>query len=156
MKLLLLSLFIFPIAYGSDGSSGCGPGWYVLKENSLVSSSLRATTNGILFPTTTIGMTMGTSNCTQHKIVLHEKKALHLVTHSLQELKSESTRGNGDYLYALANTLGCKSGSEVQLGREMKEKFEKIYQRENPEAVLSEIFKVIFTSPELTESCSLS
>ena len=39
----------------ADGSSGCGPGWYVTKKNSLLSSAIRATTNAILIPTVTLG-----------------------------------------------------------------------------------------------------
>ena len=53
-------------AMAMDGSSGCGPAWYVFKENTILSSSLRGTTNGTLWPVVTIGMTFGTSNCANH------------------------------------------------------------------------------------------
>ena len=81
MKKCLISLAIlFSInAMAKDGSSGCGPGWYLLKKNSILSSSLRVTTNGIFFPTTTLGMTIGTSNCSKHKH-FHTEKGLRQLT----------------------------------------------------------------------------
>ena len=90
--LFILATVISGTAYGADGSSGCGPGWYILKDNSLVSSALRATTNGILVPVVTLGMTFGTSNCSKHKIVKKEKESLHFVTMNYFELKAGQYR----------------------------------------------------------------
>ena len=95
MKNLFLALTLFGSCslFAADGSSGCGPGWYLFKENSLVSSAFRATTNGILFPSVTFGMTFGTSNCTQHKLVLKEKESLHFVTENYFEVQADMARG---------------------------------------------------------------
>src|SRR4051794_31289808 len=109
MKLLrfaaLLASFVSIQAFAMDGSSGCGPGWYLLKDTSIVSSALRATTNGILFPVYTFGMTFGTSNCTQHKLVLKEKESLYFATHNHFELKGNIAKGDGEYLSAFATTM---------------------------------------------------
>jgi len=145
-------------AWAADGSSGCGPGWYVFKNNSLVSSALRATTNGILMPVVTLGMTFGTSNCTQHKLVLKEKESLHFATMNHFQLKSEIAKGSGEYLSAFAATMGCPSGAQTRLNEHVKAQYSSVYPdaRVQPDQVLVEVYKVILSDPELTRQCSLS
>ena len=156
-SLLILALLVLSAnVMAKDGSSGCGPGWYVLKENSLVSSSLRATTNGMLAPTTTIGMTLGTSNCSQHKIVLNEKKSLHFVTHNLPELKNEVAKGNGDYINAFNETLGCDKKAAQKLKIKLKGQYQDIFKTENAQDVLGNIYKTIFSDKDLAQACLVS
>lgn len=144
-------------AEAADGSSGCGPGWYVLKDNSLVSSALRATTNGLLIPVVTLGMTFGTSNCTQHKLVLREKESLHFATMNHYELKSEMAKGGGEYLSAFGATLGCPTKVQGQFNEKLKAHFQVIYPDGgvNPEKTLLEVYKVVLSDPTLTNQCSL-
>lgn len=155
---ILFSLFISTSGvFAADGSSGCGPGWYLLKDNSLVSSSLRATTNSMLFPVTTIGMTMGTSNCTQHKIVMTEKETLHFATMNYYELKGEVAKGQGQYLAAFAQTMGCESRAQGRLNDKLKGNYKNIFApgAADPERALGEVYKTIFKDKELTNMCSL-
>lgn len=157
-KLLIFSVLLLSGSlWAADGSSGCGPGWYIMKENSILSSALRATTNAILFPVTTIGMTFGTSNCTQHKLVLHEKRSLHLITHSYLEIKSDMARGSGPHLSALVTTLGCPASAVESFNHVVKNNFSKIYPAADPnaEGTLTEVYKLILTNPSLTNQCSL-
>jgi hypothetical protein len=158
MRLIVfLTLFsISLVSQARDGSSGCGPGWYVFQDNSLISSALRSTTNGFLFPTTTIGMTLGTSNCTQHKLVLHEKKALHFVTHNMYELKVEAAQGQGAYLQAMSEIIGCPQSHQKLLQKQLKANHNKVFEQENPEKILKHIFIEILSHAELTQACSLS
>ncbi len=144
-------------SFGMDGSSGCGPGWYVLKDNSLVSSALRAITNGILFPTSTIGMTLGTSNCTEHKIVLKEKESLYFGTHNFFELKGEAAKGQGIYLAAFAHTIGCEGIAQEQFNSSVKSNYQKIFPESglSPENALLEVYKTILSDKQLTQQCSL-
>ncbi len=153
----LVCLASASISFAADGSSGCGPGWYVLKDNSLVSSSLRATTDASLFPVTTIGMTLGTSNCTKHTIVLKEKESLHFATMNYYALKADVAKGNGQYLTAFAETMGCESRAQVKLNKGLKNNYEKIFKSgaANPENALLEVYKTIFRDGDLTNQCSL-
>ncbi|MBY0314430.1 MAG: DUF3015 domain-containing protein [Bdellovibrionales bacterium] len=160
MKLFLL---VFGIILGShaqaaDGSSGCGPGWFLFKENSLVSSALRATTNSFLFPVTTIGMTVGTSNCTQHKLVLKEQESLHFVAMNHYELKNAIVKGHGEYLSAFASTMGCPMTAQGKLNQSLRSSYQNIYPSNGakPEGILLEVYKTILSDPELTQQCSLS
>jgi len=110
--LLAVGLLVFGLnnfAKASDSSDGCGAGWYITSDTSLLATSVRGTTNGILPPT--FSMTSGTSNCAQHSIVLEEKRALHFLTANLDQVKSDIARGQGVYLDAFALTLGCGESS---------------------------------------------
>lgn len=143
-------------SFAGDGSSGCGPGWYLFKENSLVSSALRATTNTVLFPLMTIGMTVGTSNCTQHKLVLKEKESLHFATMNHFELKRDVVKGGGEYLSAFAETMGCPAAVQTQLNQGLRKNADKLYPSRDvaPQDVLLEVYKTILTDSELTRQCS--
>lgn len=145
-------------AAAADGSSGCGPGWYLFKENSLMSSALRSTTNSFFFPVTTIGMTVGTSNCTQHKLVLKEQESLHFATMNHFELKNEIAKGQGEYVSAFAETMGCPSQAQGRLNSTLQRDFKKIYPNAEvaPSDMLLEVYKLILSDRELTQQCSLS
>lgn len=160
LKFLVLVALFFTVfstrANAADGSSGCGPGWYIFEENSLVSSALRATTNGILLPVVTIGMTFGTSNCTQHKIVLKEKESLHFATMNHFELKRDIAKGDGEYLSAFAATIGCSASAQATLNKNLRTEYSRIYPdaNVNPERTLLETYKAILSNKELTNKCS--
>jgi hypothetical protein len=160
MKLLLFALLLTSsiFAFAADGSSGCGPGWYILKENSILSSSLRATTNGILFPSTTIGMTIGTSNCSKHKLVLKEKESLHYAVNNYFELKSELAMGAGDYAQGFAEVIGCSPLANERFSTKLKKNYKKIFNHDGvrPEELLKEVYNVILTDEKLAWHCSLS
>jgi hypothetical protein len=151
---LILSL-ISSISFAKDGSSGCGPGWYVFNDNSLISSALRATTNGILAITVTIGMTMGTSGCSKHSIVKNEKRNLKFATENYFEIAAEATRGQGQFLSSFGEMLGCKGINNAQFKNEMQKSFNKIFPSldVNPENLLKETYILILNNESLRNSC---
>ncbi|MEK7356711.1 MAG: DUF3015 family protein [Bdellovibrionota bacterium] len=153
----ILAILISAPALASDGSSGCGPGWYLMQDTSLVSSALRGTTNWLLFPVVTIGMTFGTSNCTQHKIVLKEKETLYFATMNHFELKADLAKGHGEYLSAFASTMGCPATAQVRLNDRLRANYSKVYPTSTvkPDDVVVEVYKTIFEDVELTQKCSL-
>lgn len=154
---MMVSLATPMAAMAMDGSSGCGPGWFILKDNSLVSSALRAITNGVLFPVSTIGMTVGTSNCTQHKIVMTEQQSLHFATQNFYELKGEAARGEGAYLQAFAQTIGCGKSARVLFGQRLQSHYGEVFKEtRRPEQMLENVYKVILSDDSLTRQCSLS
>lgn len=154
---MIITICMSQLANASDGSSGCGPGWYILKENSLVSSFLRVITNAALFPSTTIGMTVGTSNCSQHKIVETEKESLHYATMNYFEILSEASRGGGKYTDAFATTIGCQKSVRAEFNSELQKHYQDVFfqDRSNPEKLLLNVYKMIFQDEKLLKSCSL-
>jgi hypothetical protein len=159
MRVFILAIIsVFTLStYAADGSSGCGPGWYVAKDNSLLSSALRLTTNGVLFPFVTLGMTFGTSNCSKHKIVKTEQRSLHYVTQNFYELKGDMAKGNGDFIAAYGKVIGCQSQDLDYFTDKMKGKFKEVFKKNNSnEEVLIQTYKVILSDEKLLQSCSLS
>ena len=154
---VLFALCLTTKVFAEDGSSGCGPGWYILKENSMLSSTLRATTNAILWPISTLGMTFGTSNCTKHKIVQTEKESLYFVTMNYFELKNEIAMGGGEFLSGFAQTMGCPASAQSRLNSELQKNFSTVVPRGavKPESMLLQVYKVILRDPQLTAKCSL-
>lgn len=144
-------------AQAADGSSGCGPAWYVFKENSILSSALRLTTNGFLFPSVTVGMTLGTSNCTKHKLVEREKASLHLVTHTRHELERQIAQGEGEQLGALALTFGCDGVAFPLFKEELKRNFSVVVpaDTEAPEVMVHQISQTIRANQALAAQCQI-
>lgn len=158
---LVLGIFLSAQAFSADGSSGCGPGWYVFKENSLVSSALRVITNGVLFPSSTLGMTFGTSNCSQHKIVQKENEAIHFVTMNFYDLKTDIVRGEGEFLSLLPNVLGCEKMDSKVFKAQMKKNYKSSFSSESsvleaPSVLLQQTYQMILSHPALAQSCLAS
>ena len=161
MQRILLACFLTVFSFSllaADGSSGCGPGWYVFKKNSILSSALRVTTNGILFPTVTIGMTFGTSNCSKHSLVKTERESLKFATENYFEILTEAAKGEGEFLHSYAATLGCQKDGVKTFQKEMKKNYSKLLLKDsvNPQELLKNTYIIILENKELTHSCSLS
>ncbi len=156
-KVLLVSVMLIASfsVFAKDGSSGCGPGWFVFKKNSLISSALRGTTNGILFPSVTLGMTFGTSNCSKHSIVLKEKESLKFATDNYYELASELAKGSGQFIVAFNETLGCHKDSQNLFALELKKNYKKLFNMSanKEEEFLKNTYQIIFSNEELSKSC---
>lgn len=158
MKKLILFIVLLTIpltAFSKDGSSGCGPGWYVAKDNSILSSALRITTNGILIPTVTLGMTFGTSNCTKHSIVKLEKERLKFATENYFEIAAETSKGSGKFLMAYGELMGCKSKHLVEFSRKMKRNFQKIFNdmEAKPESLIKQTYIIMLQDQSLRNAC---
>ena len=143
-------------ARAADSSSGCGPGWYIFKDVSLVSSSLRGTTNGILFPVTTIGMTFGTSNCSAHKIVDNQGESIKFATLAYHDLVVQMAQGKGEHLAAFANTLGCPWQTQLEFNRTLQASFQRIVPTDAvaPETIVEQVRVELQTQPLLAQACS--
>ncbi len=149
--------FLLHATYGraADGSSGCGPAWYIFKENSIVSSSLRNTTNGILWPVSTLGMTFGTSNCAKHSLVLEEQRSLHFATKSYDLLRQDMARGSGQHLNAYIASFGCSAAVRSKVAADLQTSFhQELYLTVAPEALVEATTAIIHSSPALEEACS--
>ena len=152
----MITLFVFftlPL-FGADGSSGCGPGWYVLKDQSLLSSFGRVITNGALAPFVTLGMTFGTSNCTKHSIVMEDKQELQFVTSHFDQLKVEIAQGHGQYLENFSSLLGCSEEASFLLSVSLQKNYSQIYSKEAPQAVLDSILNLVKQNSDLKMSCA--
>lgn len=157
-RFILLVLIAFSsISLASDSSSGCGPGWYVAKDKSLLSSTLRFITNMVLWPSSTIGMTFGTSGCSKHDLVMKEKERIYFATQNIFELKSEIPIGDGEFLKAFAEVMGCPQQVTEEFNRSMKKNYLKLYPtaRPTPSQFLRETFIIMGNNETLRNNCRL-
>ncbi len=116
----LLAIISVSSAFAGDSSSGCGMGWEVAKNQSLVSSSTRAIVNATF--SNTIAMTLGTSGCAKHSIVNNDAKGIHFAEANMNQLAIDMARGNGEFVTSFASVFGCQNsrafGSMVQANYE--------------------------------------
>lgn len=149
--LLFITLFSTQL-FAADGSSGCGAGWYLFKDNSLVSSALRGTTNAFLL--NTVGMTFGTSNCSRHSIVQHEKEAIHFTEANYDTLMVEMSQGSGESLSALAGLVGCEAAA---FGSATQANYVRLFNDsvKDGNSFYKSFKGVVLTSPELAASCGI-
>lgn len=113
-KLLLMFLLLTGVPFLAfagddmepDKSDGCGLGWQVMDNKSIVATIVRGTTNVSVPPT--FGMSTGTIDCEQHSLVKNEKKSIYYTESNFENLLAEMSEGKGEYLNGFANVLGCK------------------------------------------------
>lgn len=109
MKKIICSLFVFgaisnSLFAGANTQTGCGLGSIIISNpDSAIMYALQATTNGIS-GNQTFGITTGTLNCQETKIV-HNEKAINFVNANLDALSNEAALGTGEHLDTLAELL---------------------------------------------------
>ena len=99
-----------------DKSDGCGPGWYIYEDKTILGTSIRGTTNAII-PGQISGMTSGTSNCAQHDIVKADKLKLHYTANNYELIIAEMAAGQGEFLNEYARVLGCDAGQFSEMAQ---------------------------------------
>ncbi len=155
MKLIigLFALLSASMAFAGDSSSGCGMGWQVAKDNSLVSSFTRGVINGTF--SNTIAMTLGTSGCAKHSIVYNEMKGIHFVESNKNELAIDMAKGNGEYVTGLAQVFGCQNTKAF--GSMVQNKYESVLPSENISGVelYNNVKNEIRKDSTLSQTCTL-
>lgn len=110
-KIFGFTVLLFTMSvHAEDKSSGCGLGWKVAPQNSLISSYTRSLTN--ITTTSTLAMTSGTSGCDKHSVVDRSKMEIHYAEANYHELMVEGSRGQGEHLKGFAMVMGCE-GNQI-------------------------------------------
>ncbi len=110
LKVLLAVLFTGSFAH-AIGDAGCGLGSLVITKNTKLMQVLAATTNATGIQT--IGITLGTSNCSAHGLVKNDKQIQYFVEVNQAELTREMAQGHGEKLSTLAALNGCATDSQI-------------------------------------------
>ena len=160
MKTLLLVIaltFSSQAALAKDSSSGCGPAWYILKKNSLLSSFGRYITNTVLIPIVTLGMTFGTSNCSKHSLVSADYESLRYAEKNLPLLKQGIARGHGMVLTNYLGTFGCQFHETERLTSILQQNYGEIFGPSHSSfEIVSATQNVINSYPNLDGICKTS
>lgn len=153
-KLLSLALVLFGFNAFADSSVGCGLGSMIFKDNTLLSSTLRVTTNQV-FLTQYLGVTSGTSGCSRHDIVMNEKAHIHFAEVNLEKIEQDMIKGQGDYVSVLAYTLGCQDSVINQFNVFTKNNYEKIFNSSETNAgqMLKNLGHEMRSNKSLSKNC---
>ncbi len=125
----LSGLSAFAAGAGSDKSSGCGLGWEIAPQKSLISSYTRSITNAST--SSTSGMTSGTSGCDRHSIVDNEKLDIHYAEVNFHSLMLEMAQGHGEYLNGFATVLGCSDANISQFSKMAQKHYKSLMPSQN-------------------------
>ena len=142
-------------AHAQYGMAGCGLGSLLFgKDNTVLMQVLAATTNGTGMQT--LGITSGTSNCTQGGVVKAEREQAAFAEVNFQDLKRNMASGGGEYLTSFSTLLGCEDAARAPLFKMTQDKYESILPSESttPVELVMNVKSEIKKTPALMNACS--
>ena len=144
-----------------DKSTGCGAGSLLVKKNSILSTTTRATVDGSVTSGMTryFGTTTGTSGCAQHSIVKGEERPLLFAKINYEILRKEISLGSGPFLHGLASSLGCPAKSLPSFAKELRKNYQVLFPfnsaNETSQKFISNIKSIMKTNHSLVNSCNV-
>lgn len=127
----------------AEQNCGCGLGtilWGNKADNSVMSQSLQATTNG-LFGNQTFGITSGTLGCDQPANVATNDRLMEFTAANMDNLARDIARGEGESLDTLAELLAVPEANRDEFSANLQGNFDHIFVsgEESPAVVLDRI-----------------
>ncbi len=111
LLILAMALAIPALSHARDSLDGCGLGWEVTDKETYLGTTTRVTTNITVPPT--FGMTTGTLGCKQLDFAVNEREAVNFVAQNYPSLKQQLATGQGEYVEALVEVMGCGNNVEA-------------------------------------------
>ncbi len=156
MKLWHLAPLVLLLSQGSAfgknyGMAGCGLGSMVLKTDDftqILAATLNAT--GVQ----TVGISLGTSNCTHANSAAALEKQEHFVLENLENLRRDMVKGDGEYLKGYAEVLGCDGQSYTLFKSLAKAEEASIFRAPGAIAVLEATKDKIRQHADLQNACT--
>lgn len=139
--------------YGEYGSAGCGLGSMLITDDGFV-QIFAATTNHFT-GTQTMGITSGTSNCTDQGLVKVDKEQEAFVEANFERLQSDIAAGGGPYLDALTELMGCQGVGDA-VGAMAQTRYEVLFSRVDttPQTALYGLKGAMSTDESLARACT--
>lgn len=137
MKLIVLTIsMVLSFSVFAEKSTGCGVGWMVTNSNTTTAAGSRASTNGTFL--SPIAMTLGTSGCDRHSIVLDEKMKIHYIENNYDFLLQDIAEGaQGEYFEGLTRLYGCNAAEVDALRSNARSKMDQLIIGQNAESFLN-------------------
>ena len=101
------------------GMAGCGLGSIVMGKGG---SQISAWTTNSTFWSTEIGITIGTSNCTDDGVAMGDREQEMFTEANFDMLKQEIAQGQGENINALASLMGCDESQSKVLSSSLQAK----------------------------------
>lgn len=143
MKFLLIFIFIISPCYAFNWNK-CKTGMRKYAQGPINGSALISSTQ----------FTTSWGDCAMIGMASHDKKVF--LAHNIEELKTDSARGGGEYLSAYATLSRCTPSSASELSKSIQLNFSLIYGKDiskTPEAVYEAMERMIQTDPVLALGC---
>lgn len=136
----------------NGGSDSCGLSWQVVKSKTIVGTSTRGTTNGVLNPSWS--MTSGTSGCDKHDIAQKDAESVKYVAANYNSIKADMAEGQGEYLVGLARLMGCNDQAVSSFQQMTKKNYKSITSGSDAFETLQNVKGVMSRDASLSASCS--
>lgn len=110
--------------------------------------------NGVGIFLSTTSYVSSSSECSAIGNVENQKKVF--MVHNLDMLKSDSARGNGEYVKAYASLFNCPKSYEIKIPIILKDNFVKIYGHNSangPESAYNSIESLLWSDKDFLENC---
>ena len=113
-----------------DKIDGCGLGWQVTNQRTMIATTTRGTTN--MFVPPAFGMTSGTIGCDQTPLAQNERESAVFAMTNYDNLRAEMAQGFGESVEAFAQTFGCDSNAVKAFGPATQKHYREIFTSETP------------------------
>lgn len=134
--MLLLALAITlaaPVAFAGK-SSGCGLGAQALEGKSGLLMNLVATFLNGISGNQTFGITTGTSGCNADDAVYNDQVREQFVAVNMDNLSTEMAQGNGQYVVAMGELMGCDAAAQPAFAKMTQTKYETLFKAPTTDA----------------------
>lgn len=113
-------------AMSQEDGPGCGVGSMVMDGKSGKGSHIVAAFLNGLF-TNTFSMTTGALGCDPTQVVQLEEARQIFVAENMDQLSTETAKGSGDYLYALATLMGVPESEQSHFNSLAQSQFDALF-----------------------------
>lgn len=157
-KLVMLAVVMTlaaPMAFAGQ-SSGCGLGAVALQGKSGMLMNLVATFLNGLSGNQTFGITTGTSGCDASDTVYNDTLREEFVAVNFDNLSEEMAQGNGQYVAAMAELMGCDVSARTAFAEMSQTKYETLFSAPDMDAQawLSGLKQEMAKDAVLSQSCT--
>lgn len=124
------------------GMAGCGLGAQVMGKDG--NQVLAATTNGT--GSNGFAISSGTSECIAPSKMAAVRAQENFFATNLKVLSKEMAQGEGEYVKALAQTMGCKPEVHGDFAKEMQKSYNNIFNAPNASQMLNNVRSTVKSS----------
>lgn len=133
------------------GMAGCGLGSLVFDSEG---SQISAGTTNALGYNQGFAISSGTSNCVDANGAAQISAQEKFFAANLKTLSRELAQGDGEYVRALARTMGCSDAVHGAFGAEMQKQYSYIFSAPGAMSMLGRVRSTIHSSKDLNGSCN--
>jgi len=138
------------LANQNFGMAGCGLGSQAMGPEG--SQVLAATTNGT--GSQGFAISSGTSNCVTGDKAAMVRAQEQFFVNNLKILSKEMAQGEGEYVKAFAQTMGCNAAAQGEFAKEMQKSYGHIFSAPGAMSMLSRVRSSIHENTALNSNCN--